>query len=218
MHRKNWGANMPKRGIKIHQEHIEIERQWKWKKKTFAITTIVTICCSLLSAVLGFVGGKSVTNNYYGDVITYQLYGETIVNNDMTEKEIREKYNISIGKSIAIFAIEYCVGKPYVFGGTSLKEGADASGLVLAIYKKYGIDLPHSTQSIAKLGREVNLSEIRDGDIVCYEGHIGIYVGENMVVHASNQERGVVLENMYYREPVTIRRFDFAEAQEKTNE
>lgn len=146
------------------------------------------------------------------------MYGEAIENNEMTEQETKEVYNISTGKSIAIFATEYCVGKPYVWGETRLKEGTDASGLVLSVYGKYGIELPHSSSAIAKLGEEVKLSEIRDGDIVCYDGHVGIYVGENMVVHASNPRIGVVLEDMYYREPITIRRFDFAEAQEEGNE
>lgn len=176
---------------------------------------LVTIFCSIFSAVLGFFGGKVAPNNYYGDVVTYHMYGDAIANSEMTEQETKELYNISIGKSIAIFATEYCVGKPYIWGGTSLKDGADASGLVLRVYEKYGIDLPHSSFEIAKMGEEVNFAEIRDGDIVCYDGHIGIYVGENMVVHASNPRKGVVLENMYYREPITIRRFDFAEAQEK---
>uniref|UniRef100_UPI0040573C4D C40 family peptidase n=1 Tax=Acetatifactor sp. TaxID=1872090 RepID=UPI0040573C4D len=209
---------MTKRSKKVQQERIEKRERLKWEKKTFVISTLVTIFCSIFSAMLGFIGGKATTNNYYGDVITYQVYGEAIANNEMTESETKEVYNISTGKSIAIFATEYCVGKPYVWGGASLKEGADASGLVISVYKKYGIDLPHSSYAIAELGEEVNFAEIRDGDIVCYDGHVGIYVGENMVVHASNPRNGVVLENMYYREPITIRRFDFAEAQGDENE
>ena len=209
---------MSKRRKKIQQERIEKKERLKWEKKTFVISTLVTIFCSIFSAVLGFIGGKATTNNYYGDVITYHMYGEAIENNELTEQETKEGYNISTGKSIAIFATEYCVGKPFVWGGTSLKYGADASGIVLSIYNKYGIDLPHSSSAIAKLGEEVNLAEIRDGDIVCYDGHVGIYVGENMVVHASNTRSGVVLEDMYYREPITIRRFDFAEAQEEVDE
>lgn len=208
---------MSKRSRKIQQERMEKERQWKWNKKTFVINTLVTIFCSLLSAAVAFVGGKSVSNNYYGDVITYQMYDEAIGDGELSDEKIRENYNISTGKSIAIFATNYCVGKPYVWGGTSLKNGADASGLVLSVYEKYGIELPHSSSAIARLGEEVNFAEVRDGDIVCYEGHVAIYVGENMVVHASNPHSGIVMNNMYYREPMTIRRFDFAEAQERDN-
>lgn len=201
---------MSKKSEKLRKEQIEKEREWKWKQKTFLISTLVAIAAMIPS----YLFGKSSTNNYYGDIITYEMYDNAIIDDKMSVMETKEAYNINIGKSIALFAVEYCVGKPFVFGGTSLKEGTDASGLVLSVYKKFGIELPHSSYAVMKLGEEVNFAEIRDGDIVCYDGHVGIYVGENMVVHASNQRRGVVLDNMYYREPITIRRFDFAKAQE----
>ena len=201
---------MSRKSEKLRKEQIEKERQWKWKRKTFFISTVVAI----LAMIPSYLFGKSSVNNYYGDIITYEMYDNAIIDDKMSVSETKKAYNVSVGKSIAIFAVEYCVGKPYVWGGTSLKEGTDASGLVLSVYKKFGIELPHSSQAIMKLGEEVNFAEIRDGDIVCYDGHVGIYVGENMVVHASNQHRGVALDNMYYREPITIRRFDFAGVQE----
>lgn len=201
------------KGDKVKKYRDKKNEHFKWEKKSFIISMIITVICSIFTAILGFMGGKSTSNYYYGDVITYQMYNDAIEDEGMTEQETKEAYNISVGKSIAIFAIEYCVGKPYIYGGTSLKEGSDAAGLVLSVYGKYGIELPHSSNAIAQMGKEVNLSEIRDGDIVCYDGHVGIYVGENMIVHASNPRRGVVMDSMYYNEPITIRRFDFAEAQ-----
>ena len=209
---------MSKKSEKIRREHFEREKEWKWRKKTFFITTTVTIICSVLSAIIGFIGGKSTINNYYGDIITYQAYGEVIEDVEKSEDDKKEAYNINVGKYIALYATKYCMDTSYVWGGTSLSQGVDASGFVLSIYKKYGIDLPHSSSAIAKLGEEVNFAEVRDGDIVCYEEHVGIYVGEGMVVHASNPRRGTIMSDMYYREPVTIRRFNFAETQEKNNE
>ena len=93
-------------------------------------------------------------------MITYNMYGEAIVNNEKTEQETKELYNISVGKSIAIFATEYCVGKPFVYGGFNLKNGVDAASLVSLIYEKYGIELPRSSRKIAELGEKVNFAEL----------------------------------------------------------
>ena len=157
-----------KRKQKEFRDRIEREREWHWKRKTFTITTTVSIISIMVTAFITiYVERKPYNIVYYGDVITYQLYDNAMENSDRTEEEIQELYNISVGKSIAILATEYCVGKPYVWGGTSLSKGADTSGLVMSLYKKYGIDLPHSSISISKMGEKVNMADIRDGDIVC---------------------------------------------------
>lgn len=204
---------MKKKRQQVQQAKINKKVEWTWKKKTFYITTAVTVLSSLLTAIVTLWVSDNQTGSviYNGDVITYQMFGDAVQDVGFTEEEKIEAYNVSVGKSIAIFATEYCVGKPYVYGGTSLTAGADASGLLVSVYEKYGIELPHSSMAIAGMGEEVNLADIRDGDVVCYDGHVGIYVGENLVVHASNDRSGIIISDMYYREPITIRRFNFAE-------
>lgn len=204
-----------KRRQKEQQEKIEKQREWNWKRKTFYITTTVSIISIVVTSYITIYITKASSSNvfYYGDVVTYQLYGSAMEDSERTEQEIKEAYNVSVGKSIAILATEYCVGNPFVWGGTSLSQGADSSGLVMSLYGKYGIELPHSSTAISKMGEEVNLADIRDGDIVCYESHVGIYIGENLIVHASNARNGIIISDMFYREPLTIRRFDFSSIQ-----
>ena len=121
------------------------------------------------------------------------------------------------GKGVTDVKIDLCqyakqfIGNPYVWGGTSLTKGADCSGFVLSVYKKYGISLPHHSGSQAKYGTKVAASEIEPGDLVFYAkngtiNHVAIYIGNGQVVHASSPRTGIRISNMYYRTPYTIRR------------
>jgi uncharacterized protein YgiM (DUF1202 family) len=112
--------------------------------------------------------------------------------------------------ALSEFAKQY-IGNPYVWGGTSLTKGADCSGFVLAVFKNYGISLPHSSRAQANCGSSVSLSELKPGDLVFYGNgsginHVAIYVGGGQVVHASNPRTGITISNMYYRSPVKARR------------
>lgn len=103
------------------------------------------------------------------------------------------------------------VGNPYVWGGTSLTNGADCSGFVLSIYKKYGVSLPHSSVAQAGYGTRVSLAEAKPGDLIFYGNsksinHVAIYIGSGQVVHASSKRTGIKISNATYRSPVTIRR------------
>ena len=103
------------------------------------------------------------------------------------------------------------LGNPYVWGGTSLTKGADCSGFVLSIYKKYGISLPHHSGSQAKIGTKISLSEARPGDLVFYAkngtvNHVAIYIGNGQVIHASNERTGIRISNATYRTPYCVRR------------
>jgi uncharacterized protein YgiM (DUF1202 family) len=104
------------------------------------------------------------------------------------------------------------VGNPYVWGGTSLTNGADCSGFTLSIYKKYGVSLPHHAASQAQLGTKVDISNLQPGDLVFYAkngsiNHVAIYIGNGQVVHASNPKTGIKISNLYYRTPYCARRF-----------
>lgn len=110
------------------------------------------------------------------------------------------------GQSVADYAVQF-VGNPYVWGGTSLTKGADCSGFVMKVYEAFGVSLPHSSYKLRSVGYSVSASEIQPGDIVCYSGHVAIYIGNGKIVHASNKKDGIKISNNWkYKEVLAIRR------------
>lgn len=104
------------------------------------------------------------------------------------------------------------VGNPYVWGGTSLTNGADCSGFTMSIYKKYGVTLPHHAASQANQGTKISLSEAQPGDLVFYAkngsiNHVAIYIGSGQVVHASSPKTGIKISNVNYRTPAVVKRY-----------
>lgn len=104
------------------------------------------------------------------------------------------------------------VGNPYVWGGTSLTNGADCSGFTLSIFKKYGVSLPHHAASQAQLGTKVDYSSAQPGDLVFYAkngriNHVAIYIGNGQVIHASSPKTGIKISSWNYRTPAGIRRY-----------
>lgn len=112
----------------------------------------------------------------------------------------------SSGQAVVNYACQF-VGNPYVYGGSSLTNGTDCSGFVMSVYAHFGVSLPHSSSALRGVGRGVSASEMQPGDIVCYSGHVAIYVGNNTVVHASNPESGIKYTSpANYRSIVAVRR------------
>ncbi len=95
--------------------------------------------------------------------------------------------NASLGRQIADKGLEY-VGNKYVLGGNSLDNGIDCSGFVQQIHKKFGISTPRQSGAIRGGGKSVSVSNMLPGDVVCYSGHVAIYIGNNKIVHASNSK------------------------------
>lgn len=111
-----------------------------------------------------------------------------------------------LGADVANFALQF-VGNPYVYGGTSLTNGADCSGFVLAVYAQFGVSLPHSATADRSMGSPVGgLEEAQPGDLVCYSGHVGIYIGNGQIVHASTPRTGIKISSATYKPIACIRR------------
>lgn len=114
--------------------------------------------------------------------------------------------NSELGQQIVDYAVQF-VGNPYVYGGTSLTNGADCSGFVMSVYANFGISLPRTSGEQGKSGSSVaSLAEAVPGNLVWYSGHIGIYMGNNQLVHASNEKDGIKISNVNYRPILGIRR------------
>lgn len=117
------------------------------------------------------------------------------------------------GQGVSDVRVDVCqyakefLGNPYVWGGTSLTKGADCSGFVLSVFKKYGVSLPHSSVAQANLGTTIKVSEAKPGDLIFYGNgksinHVAIYIGGGQVIHASNPKSGIRISNTSYRSPV----------------
>jgi uncharacterized protein YgiM (DUF1202 family) len=117
------------------------------------------------------------------------------------------------GQGVSDVRVDLCqyaqefLGNPYVWGGTSLTNGADCSGFVLSIFKKYGVTLPHSSRAQANSGTTIKVSEVQPGDLIFYGNgssinHVAIYIGNGQVIHASSPKTGIRISNMTYRTPV----------------
>lgn len=114
--------------------------------------------------------------------------------------------NTSLGRQIADFALQF-VGNPYVYGGTSLTNGADCSGFVQSVYKNFGVSLPRTSGEQGACGTAVgSLDAAQPGDLIWYSGHIGIYIGNGQIVHASTSKTGIIVSNANYRPILSIRR------------
>ena len=117
----------------------------------------------------------------------------------------------SLGSSIVNFATQF-VGNPYVWGGTSLTNGADCSGFTQSVFANFGISIPRTAAAQASSGTPVDLSEIQAGDLLFYYGdsgigHVTIYMGNGQVVHASNASTGITISDYGYRTPCSARRY-----------
>ena len=109
------------------------------------------------------------------------------------------------GQAVIDFACQF-IGNPYVWGGTSLTNGADCSGFVQSVYANFGISLPRTTYDMVNVGYEVSYDQALPGDLVLYDGHVGLYMGDGTIVNAMNEAQGIGICTATYAPIVTIRR------------
>lgn len=114
-----------------------------------------------------------------------------------------------LGKQVARFACQY-IGNPYVYGGTSLTKGADCSGFIYTVYAQFNYSLPRTSTQQRSAGKSVSYDQAQPGDIICYDGHVGIYIGGGLMVHASNSkpypDGGIKVSKAQYRTILSVRR------------
>ena len=129
----------------------------------------------------------------------------------MTMTEVRYGNGVSDVRVDLISYAPQFVGNPYVWGGTSLTNGADCSGFTLSIFAKYGVYLPHSSKAQANCGTRISASEAKPGDLFFYGSgssisHVAIYIGNGQIVHASSKKTGIKISNAFYRSPICVTR------------
>lgn len=140
-------------------------------------------------------------NNNSGSTTTTTPAGKATYNT----AEIYASNGSDTGKNIAAYACSF-IGNPYVPGGTSLTNGADCSGFTQAVYRNFGYSIPRNSYSQRSAGKEVSLAEAQPGDIVCYAGHVAMYIGNGKIVHASTVKTGIKIGYVGYKPIITIRR------------
>ena len=111
----------------------------------------------------------------------------------------------TLGQQIVDYACQF-IGNPYVWGGTSLTDGADCSGFVQSVYAHFGISLPRTSYEQRSAGYEVSYEDAQPGDLILYEGHVGLYIGNDQIVNAMNEAQGIGISSATYTNIVAVRR------------
>lgn len=134
-----------------------------------------------------------------------QMTQEVQENVQQTETTEVSAQPASNGQVIVDYACQF-IGNPYVWGGTSLTDGADCSGFVQSVFAHFGISLPRTTYDQIYAGVEVSYDQAMPGDLICYDGHIGIYIGNGQIVNAQNPEQGIGISPATYTTILSVRR------------
>ncbi len=138
----------------------------------------------------------------YGNVID----SDNTVDPDSVSSSSSSSSSSGSGSSIVDYATQF-VGNPYVWGGTSLTGGADCSGFTQSVYAQFGYSLPRTSYEQQNWGTEVSYADAQPGDLICYGGHVAIYMGNGQIVHASNSRDGIKISNdATYRTILSVRR------------
>ena len=152
-------------------------------------------------------GSSDVEYDEYGNVIdSDNTVDPDTVDTSSSSSSSSSSASSGSGSSIVDYATQF-VGNPYVWGGTSLTGGADCSGFTQSVYAQFGYSLPRTSYEQQNWGTEVSYADAQPGDLICYGGHVAIYMGNGQIVHASNSRDGIkISNNAAYRTILSVRR------------
>lgn len=127
-------------------------------------------------------------------------------NAGLSDSSLNPSFSTGVsGNDVVAYACQF-VGNPYVLGGTSLTNGADCSGFIQSVYANFGVNLPRTSGEQRSAGQEVSYANAQAGDIICYAGHVAIYMGDGRIVHASSPTTGIKYGTATYRTILSVRR------------
>ena len=169
----------------------------KMKKLICGMTMCITVCSQMIFPQTAFAATKAAVEKA-GEAFVAGMTETAEAEEVLSEEELRQQ--------IVDFALQF-EGNPYVYGGTSLTNGADCSGFTQSIYAQFGYSLPRTSYEQQNWGTEVSYADAQPGDLICYGGHVAIYMGNGRIVHASNSVDGIkISDNAAYRTIVSVRR------------
>lgn len=148
----------------------------------------------------GWICGDYVTESIGVSYEDTQEYGNSVETAGATVQGIPVT-----GQAVIDFACQF-IGNPYVWGGTSLTQGADCSGFVQSVYAHFGINLPRTTYDMVNSGYGISYEEAEPGDLILYDGHVGLYMGDGTIVNAMNEEDGIGICSATYTDIIAVRR------------
>lgn len=184
--------------IKEQNDIIAKEEQKKKDREAAAAAAAATSAKSntTASTTTAATGGTDNTSNT----------GSGNTDAGLTDTGLNPSFSFGVsGSEVVSYACQF-VGNPYVFGGTSLTEGADCSGFIQSVYAHFGISLPRTSGELRSAGKEVSYANAQAGDIICYAGHVAIYMGNGQIVHASSPTTGIKYGTATYRTILSVRR------------
>ncbi|WP_075680704.1 C40 family peptidase [Roseburia sp. 831b] len=184
--------------IKEQNDIIAKEEQKKKDREAAAAAAAATSAKSntTASTTTAATGGTDNTSNT----------GSGNTDAGLTDTGLNPSFSSGVsGSEVVSYACQF-VGNPYVFGGTSLTEGADCSGFIQSVYAHFGISLPRTSGELRSAGKEVSYANAQAGDIICYAGHVAIYMGNGQIVHASSPTTGIKYGTATYRTILSVRR------------
>lgn len=184
--------------IKEQNDIIAKEEQKKKDREAAAAAAAATSAKSnaTASTTTASTGGTDNTSNT----------GSGNTDAGLTDTGLNPSFSSGVsGGEVVSYACQF-VGNPYVFGGTSLTEGADCSGFIQSVYAHFGISLPRTSGELRSAGKEVSYANAQAGDIICYAGHVAIYMGNGQIVHASSPTTGIKYGTATYRTILSVRR------------
>ena len=176
----------------------------KTRKKILAFG-IALFALSTVCSVSSFAGPQS-----SDEILVFTEEGGMVPQEDQTVKSFTEDALIgdtrTKGQQVVDYAMQF-VGRPYRYGGLSLLHGSDCSGFLMGVFGHFGVSLPHSSGAIRSLGVNVgSLENAIPGDVLAYNGHVGIYLGNGRMLSALNAKSGVTVESATYKPIKSIRR------------